>query len=218
MKLAWRAAGVKGKIRAARNRPPARMGPMRPRIFAVAAVLALAACSGGAPRAATTTGRPPARRIVGVPGLDNFARIDERLYRGAQPTPEGYRKLKEMGVKTVINFRSHHSYKKEIEALGMTCVELPLRADAVGSEPPTEEQLKKFFEVVLDPARQPVFMHCAGGKDRTGTLSSVYRIEVDGWSNDEAVEEMKSFGFHEVYTELMNYVKSYKPRGFGPGR
>ena len=76
-----------------------------------------------------------AARITGLPGLENFARVNDHLYRGAQPTAEGYRKLKELGVKTVINFRSHHFYKAEIEAAGMACVEIPLRADLVGVDP-----------------------------------------------------------------------------------
>src|SRR5262245_47940668 len=182
------------------------------RIFLAALALAAASCSQGPPPTATATGRPMAHRIEGVPGLDNFARVNDGLYRGAQPTAEGYRKLGEMGVKTVINFRSHHSYRKEIESAGMNCVEIPLRADVVGSEPPTEDDVKAFFDVVLDPARRPVFIHCMGGKDRTGTMSALYRMEIDGWSRDEAIEEMRAFGFHEYYGDLMSYVRDYKVR------
>ncbi len=184
----------------------------------LACALAISACQSTSPPTATTSGRPMAVRIAGVPGLENFARVNDRLYRGAQPTAEGYRKLKELGVKTVINFRSHHSYKSEIEAAGMTCVEIPLQADVVGSEPPTDEQLKQFFDIVLDPARQPVFIHCMGGKDRTGTLSAVYRMEMDGWTHDEAIQEMQSFGFHDYYADLMEYVRMYKLRGYNSRR
>lgn len=189
---------------------------MRPAFVILAFALALQACQSSPPPTVTTTRRPMAQRIEGVPGLENFARVNDRLYRGAQPTAEGYRKLKEMGVKTVINFRSHHSHKSEIESAGMHSVEIPLQADAVGSEPPTEQKLRMFLEIVLDPARQPVFIHCMGGKDRTGTLSAVYRMELDGWSNDEAIEEMQSFGFHDYYSDLMTYVKNYKARGYNP--
>jgi protein tyrosine/serine phosphatase len=196
------------------------MAPVKPRIF-IPALLVLAgflACRSAPPPTITTSGRPMAERIAGIEGLENFARIDAVLYRGAQPTAEGYRKLKEMGVKTVINFRSHHSYKKDIEAAGMACVELPLQADMIGSEPPTEEQLRSFFEIVLDPARQPVFIHCMGGKDRTGTLCAVYRMETAGWSKEEAIEEMQAFGFHDYYADLMKYVRGYELRGYSVRR
>jgi len=191
---------------------------MRPAFVILALALALQSCQSSPSSTVTTTGRKMAERIEGVPGLENFARVNDRLYRGAQPTAEGYRKLKEMGIKTVINFRSHHSYKSEIEAAGLASVEIPLQADAVGSEPPTEQQLRMFLELVLDPARQPIFIHCMGGKDRTGTLSAVYRMEFDGWSNREAIEEMQSFGFHDYYADLMTYVKNYKPRGLNSGK
>jgi protein tyrosine/serine phosphatase len=163
---------------------------------------------------ATTTQKPFAQRIPGVPGLENFARVNPALYRGAQPTEEGLRQLKSMGVKTVIDFRSHHSTKKAVEAAGMTALEIPLKAD-LGSVPPTDEELKAFFKAVLDPARQPLYIHCAFGKDRTGTMAAVYRLEIDGWTAQEALEEMEAFGYHNIYRDLINFIKTYKPRGFG---
>jgi len=191
---------------------------MRPALVILALVLTLQACQSSPLPNVTTTGRPMATRIAGVPGLENFARVNDRLFRGAQPTAEGYRKLKELGVKTVINFRVHHSYKDEIEAAGMTSVEIPVRADIFGSKPPTEAQVKRFFDVVLDPARQPVFIHCMWGKDRTGTFSALYRMEMDGWTNEEAIEEMQAFGSYANYVDLQKYVKEYKPRGLNSGK
>jgi tyrosine-protein phosphatase SIW14 len=164
----------------------------------------------------TTTQRPFAQRLPDVAGLDNFARVNPTLYRGAQPTEEGFRQLKAMGVKTVIDFRSYHSTKKQVEAAGLTAVEIPLKAD-LGSTPPDDEALKKFFEVVLDPAKQPVYIHCAFGKDRTGTMAAVYRLEVDHWTAEEALQEMEAFGYHNIYRDLINFVKSYKCRGFVQG-
>jgi len=134
----------------------------------------------------TTTQKPLAQRLPGVPGLENFARVNPGLYRGGQPTEEGFKQLKAMGVKTVIDFRSFHSTKKQVEAAGLTPVEIPLRAD-LGSVPPDDEALKKFFEVVLDPARQPVYIHCAFGKDdlargvdrRPGQLQAAHPVGLE---------------------------------------
>ena len=149
--------------------------------------------------------------------LGEYARVNPNLYRGGQPTEEGFRQLKSMGVKTVIDFRSYHSTKKQVEAAGMTPVEIPLKAD-LGSVPPTEDELREFFKVVLDPARQPVYIHCAFGKDRTGTMAAVYRLEMDGWTPDEAMQEMEAFGYHNIYRDLVNFIKDYKPRGFGKSK
>ncbi len=161
----------------------------------------------------TLTQKPFAQRIDGVTGLENFARVSPTLYRGAQPTEEGFRQLKAMGVKTVIDFRSYHSTKTQVEAAGMKALEIPLKAD-LGSTPPNEEELKTFFKAVLDPACQPVYIHCAFGKDRTGTMAAVYRLEVDGWSPEEAMQEMEAFGYHNIYRDLVNFIRTYKPRGF----
>lgn len=176
-------------------------------------LLLLAACgSPNAPAAtATSSGKPFAQRLEGV---ENLARINATLYRGAQPDAKGFKVLKELGVKTVISFRSYHTEKKDVEAAGMTAVQIPVQADVFGSEPPTDEQLKLFFETTLDAAKMPVFFHCAHGKDRTGTLGALWRIEIDGWTNAEAIEEMQAFGYHDIYKDLINYVKEYKPRGF----
>jgi protein tyrosine/serine phosphatase len=183
---------------------------------ALAAFLAAGCGSGGEEKAptATTTQKAFAQRITGVAGLENFARVNPTLYRGGQPTEEGLRQLRAMGVKTVIDFRSHHSTKKQVEAAGMTALEIPLKAD-LGSVPPGDEELQAFFKAVLDPARQPVYIHCAFGKDRTGTMAAVYRLEIDGWTPEEAMQEMEAFGYHNIYRDLINFIKTYKPRGFG---
>lgn len=191
---------------------------MRP--FAASALLLLAACATAPPPAAPAPqdpGKPVrnhAERITGAKGVENFAKVHEGLYRGAQPTDEGFKELKSRGVKTVICLRQLHSRKKEVEAAGMAYLEIPLQANLLGSEPPTDEQVRVFLETVLDPVRQPVYFHCAHGKDRTGTMAALYRIEVDGWTPEEAIEEMQAFGYHDIFKDLIDYVRKYKPRGF----
>jgi protein tyrosine/serine phosphatase len=182
-----------------------------------ALLLALAAC-GADPeesRTATTTGKPFAKRMPGKAGLENLAEAGPGIYRGAQPSREGFTALKELGVKTVVSFRTHHSTRKEVEAAGLVSVELPIQADIFESEPPTEEQVKTFFATVLDPAKRPVFFHCAHGKDRTGTMAALIRIELEGWTPAEAVEEMQHFGYHDNYKDLVAFVRAYVPRGYG---
>jgi tyrosine-protein phosphatase SIW14 len=185
----------------------------------VAAGLFVSGCAGpDTTKTTTETGRPLADRLSGEPGIENFACVNPSLYRGAQPTSEGYRRLRELGVKTVISFRSAHSSKAEVEACGMTCIEIPLQANILGSVPPTDEEVRRFFDIVLDPERQPVFIHCMAGRDRTGTMTALYRIEVDGWSPEEAAEEMRLFGFHTSFINLERFVAGYRSRGFGFAR
>lgn len=125
-----------------------------------------------------------------VAGIDNFGRCNPGFCRGAQPDAAGYAWLKEQGFKSVVNFRSWHNAAevKALQDLGLTPLCIPLQADVRGSEPPRDAQLKQFFDFVLDPRNQPVFVHCAHGKDRTGTMVALYRMEVDGWSAEEAID------------------------------
>ncbi len=181
--------------------------------LAYISLLTITACSKPESVPAASTARTFARS-ADVPGIPNYAVITDGIARGGQPDSAGLDYLKDHRFRTIINLRQHHSERKQAEALGMTVVELPVRADAVDSEPPTDEQVRKFFEVINDPARRPVFFHCAHGKDRTGTMAALYRIEVDGWTNDEAIEEMKAFGYHAIYEDLIDYVRKYEPRGF----
>jgi protein tyrosine phosphatase (PTP) superfamily phosphohydrolase (DUF442 family) len=202
-----------------------------PLALLLAAALA-AGCSGataetgdgpGAPALAGPAAAPAGARTVAFAeraselGIENAARVAEGVYRGAQPDGEGLRRLKEKGFRTVINLRSAHSERKECEALGLDAVEIPLNA-FLTSTPPTDGEVARFFEVVLDPARRPVYFHCAFGKDRTGTMAALYRIEVDGWSNEDALAEMRHFGYHEYYRDLETFLRGYRSRGHGaPG-
>jgi tyrosine-protein phosphatase SIW14 len=63
------------------------------------------------------------------------------------------------------------------------------------SRQPSAEQAELFLKIVNDPANQPVFVHCLGGRHRTGAMSAIYRITHDGWSADQAYLEMKRYDF-----------------------
>jgi len=181
-------------------------------LLAAAFLGMVAGCHQGTPPAVLSA--PSKKHADRLEGVENLARITPGLYRGAQPSAEGFKRLKEMGVKTVINLRSNHTDDDEAKGTGIELVHIPMHADIFGSTAPTEEEIQKFFGVVLDPAKQPVYFHCAHGKDRTGTMAALWRIEMDGWTPDEAIEEMRAFGYHTIYKDLIAFVRAYKPRGF----
>ena len=144
-------------------------------------------------------------RLFGLPGLTNVGRVADGIFRGAQPEPEGYATLKAMGVRTVINLRTRHGEREAVEAAGMQSVEIPM--NVMKNVDPAS--VRKALSVMTDPANQPVFVHCQHGKDRTGLVAAVYRMEVDGWSEAEAEAEMEAFGFHEVWFQLKEFVRRY---------
>jgi len=145
-------------------------------------------------------------RLFRLPGLTNVGRVAPGIFRGAQPEPEGYATLKAMGVRTVVNLRARHGGREAVEAAGMRYVEIPM-SFLKKVDPAT---VRKALSVMTDPANQPVFVHCSVGTDRTGVVVAVYRMEVDGWSEAEAMEEMEALGFHEVWFRLKKTVKEWR--------
>ena len=138
------------------------------------------------------------------PGLPNLHRVTEDLYRGAQPTAEGMRELKKMGIKTVINLRSFHSDRDEIGDTGLAYEHIYMKAWHA-----EDEEVVRFLQIVTDDDRAPAFVHCQHGADRTGTMCAIYRIAVCGWTKEEAIEEMRQggFGFHEIWGNLPEYIR-----------
>lgn len=142
---------------------------------------------------------------IELPGVPNFYKVSDDLYRGAQPTAEGMKRLEKLGIKTVVNLRSLHSDRSGLkgaalsyEHIGMTTWNLE------------DKDVIRFLKIVTDPNRTPVFVHCQHGADRTGTMCAIYRIAVQGWSKDAAIEEMTKggFGYHSVWQNLPNYIRN----------
>lgn len=149
-------------------------------------------------------------KLIGLKGLSNVGRVAPGVYRGAHPEPEGYATLKKMGVKTVINLRMTRSEKLDVEDLGMQSVEIPL--GVLSDVKP--DIVNKVIDIMKDPARQPVYVHCRQGQDRTGIVVAAYRMRVEGWSLKEAEAEMQDYGFNDIWVELKEFVREYA-RGLG---
>jgi len=137
------------------------------------------------------------------PGLPNLHKVSSTLYRGAQPTAEGFAELEKMGIKTVVCLRNLHSDKNLLGTNGLDYVAIPMNTWHA-----EREDVVAFLSVVSDTNRTPVFVHCQHGADRTGTMCALYRIAVCGWSTEDALREMREggFGFHEVWKNLPDFI------------
>lgn len=182
---------------------------LRYRVALVVATASLAAIAMGCGGAAVTA-RPPQPRPtrwaspLPRPGVPNLHRVNENLYRGAQPTVEGFRQLKALGVKTVLNLRSAHSDADELGDTGLAYEHIWFR-----TWHPEDEDVVRFLRIVTDPENAPVFVHCRRGADRTGMMCAIYRVVVCRWSKDDAIEEMihGDFGFDPRFQNLIDYVR-----------
>lgn len=137
--------------------------------------------------------------------LPNFHQVDTYLYRGAQPTSEGFHELEKMGIKTIISLRSNHSDRDLLLNTHLQLESIPLDTWNV-----TEADIVHFLKIATNPDRQPVFVHCQHGSDRTGTMCAAYRVVVQGWTKQQALEEMKrpDLGFHAIWGNLPKLIQN----------
>jgi tyrosine-protein phosphatase SIW14 len=148
--------------------------------------------------------------------IGNFGKVNANYYRGAQPKGHDYADLAALGVKTVIDLTDDDSDASEpamVKSAGMQSVKIPMSTH----EPPTPGQLSQFLKIVNDPANQPVYVHCVGGKHRTGVMTAAYRMTNEGWTADKAFSEMKQYkyGADFLHSEFKYFVYSYKPEPKG---
>jgi len=141
--------------------------------------------------------------------IRNFGKMDGRFYRGAQPDESDYKDLKALGIQTVIDLTDHPtSYeKRDVEALRMRYVSIPMS----DSSYPKEEQINTFLKLSGDAATGKFFVHCAGGRHRTGVMGAVYRFNVYHWNFDQVYAEMKDYDFYTRFGhgDLKTYVEDY---------
>jgi tyrosine-protein phosphatase SIW14 len=144
--------------------------------------------------------------------IENFGCINETFYRGAQPKGSDYQDLAGMGIKTVIDLQREGEADEQslVESAGMKFIRIPMS----DKEPPSAEQSAQVLRLINDPANQPVFIHCRGGRHRTGAMTALYRMTHDEWTADRAYNEMKQYDFEHGYGHgaLKLYVYDYYSR------
>lgn len=146
-------------------------------------------------------------------GLSNFGQVTPMLFRGGQPTTEGFHELKLMGIETVISFRHERGEntleRRAVEAQGMRFVSLPWHA----WDEPTDQQVGQFFALLSSNPHSKIYVHCQQGRDRTGTMVALYRVAVEHWCPASAVAEMNAYHYHHFFfPQLEAYVHHFPQR------
>lgn len=149
------------------------------------------------------------RGLPPMDGILNFGKVDDRLYRGAQPDAAGVSSLKKLGVKMIINLRlSGDVWKAEAaEAMvnGIIYTNMPMK----GYGRPKAAQIREVLKTI-EGYPLPVFVHCEHGCDRTGTIIACYRIQHDRWSSARALEEAKRFGLSKLEWGMKKFILQFE--------
>lgn len=148
-----------------------------------------------------------------VAGVGNFEKVSDHVYRGAQPSDEGFRSLAKLGIATVIDLQPYGDSRslaeeKAVKADGMAYINMGMH----GMETPSDATVAKVLAILESTQGGPVFVHCHRGADRTGGIIAVYRIEHDHWDNAKALKEARSMGMAWYQTAIQHYVLRYQPK------
>lgn len=141
--------------------------------------------------------------------IKNFGQMDDRFFRGARPEDGDYATLAALGVTTIIDLTDNSRQYEEpaVKAAGLRYVNIPMEDKSY----PSMDQVNQFLKVVDDPATGKFFVHCAGGRHRTGVVGAVYRFTHDKWNLDQALAEMDQYEFGSGYGhgKQRDFVREY---------
>jgi protein tyrosine/serine phosphatase len=142
-----------------------------------------------------------------VEDLPNLVKVNEDLLRGGRPTAAGMKKLKALGVTTILNIENSEEHieadRKFAAANGLRFISVPFAT----FKKPTDEKVDYVLKIMRDRSMGRVYLHCKHGRDRTGMIMGLYRVEADGWHPKTAYQEMKDRGFRTILWELKDYYK-----------
>ena len=171
--------------------PPTKTLALFLSILSISAALAMGVISYARPNSKATSNSKAGHALIDI---DNFGQVTDYYYRGEQPKGDEYNQLAAIGVKTVIDLRDDpKDYAKALtEQAGMKYINLPLS----DKNYPPPDAASTFLACVNDKENWPVYVHCAGGRHRTGAMTAVFRMAVQGWDANRAYEEMKEYDFY----------------------
>lgn len=142
---------------------------------------------------------------IQMKGVGNLYRVNNNLYRSAQPTEEGMKNLEQIGIKTIINLRAFYTDTDEIKGTALLSEELSIYTWWI-----KYEDIIHVLRIIEKKENAPFLIHCKHGADRTGVMIAMYRIVEQGWSREEAIEEMldSGYGFHYIWSNIIDFIRN----------
>jgi protein tyrosine/serine phosphatase len=149
----------------------------------------------------------PSKNFTGIK-ISNFGQMDEHFYRGARPGKKDLPAMKALGINTVIDLTDNSPDEKaEVEAAGMRYVNIPI----VDKSYPSDENVATFLKTIDEKDTGVFYVHCAGGRHRTGDMGALYRFTKDNWDYDKVYKEMENYDFYTSngHSKQKDFVVDY---------
>ncbi len=143
--------------------------------------------------------------------IRHFARVNDHLFRGGQPTEDAIKELVDLHIGTVIDLREPSSAteneRHEVEQRGIKYLNVPLAPLSA----PNPDQIKRVLSLIEPDDAAPTFVHCWRGKDRTGVVIACYRVQHDGWTPQRALEEAHKEGMSRIEIGMRSFILEFRP-------
>jgi len=141
---------------------------------------------------------------VQLRGAANLYKVTDYLYRSGQPTEEGMKNLKKLGIKTIINLRAFYFDSDKIRETGLFVEELSVKVWHI-----EDADVVRVLRIIRKKENGPFLIHCSNGSDRAGVMIAMFRVVEQGWTKEDAIEEMVNggYGFHRLWFRIVGYVK-----------
>jgi len=189
--------------------PVKKHSSIKARALMIAFSLAIALCINSSARSNEKSEKSSSNSRTDAVEVDNFGKVTDFFFRGGQPKGAEYNQLAAIGVKTIIDLRDDpRDYAKSLtEQAGMKYINFPLS----DKDYPSPETPSKFLTLISDKENWPVYVHCAGGRHRTGAMTAVFRMSVQGWDINRAYAEMKIYDFYTRWghKDMKRFVFDY---------
>jgi len=168
---------------------------------------------------------PIAHRVRNDSLYRNFRVVDPgKLYRSGQMHPDGFaRTVREHGIKTVVSLRDTkdsagvHEDQEEMDYCSTHGIAFHRQPPAgwtrVNGVAEADKNIEEFIRLMEAPATpKPVLVHCFAGIHRTGMHVAIYRMEFNGWTAQEAIEEMRSMGTPRTTfaANVLEYLETHR--------
>ena len=137
--------------------------------------------------------------------MNNLHRITPALYRSAQLSREDVPELQKLGIRKVISFRAFHADDSILAGTQITMQRIRINTWYIRDE----DMVAALKALRTADQDGPVLIHCQHGADRTGLVSALYRMVYQGWTREQALDELQhgGYGFHPIWQNITNYLK-----------
>lgn len=150
--------------------------------------------------------------------LPNFREVSPGLFRGGHPNSQGIAQLKQKGVKVIVDLEIADYIEatpgviaqelRDAKAAGITVVRFPMSAFEPALSRRFDDQMTvAMAQLAKASPSNPTYVHCRHGRDRTGLVVGIHRVENESMAPKAAYEEMKANGFRTYFLGLREYFE-----------